>query len=182
MPEENEFYDWLSATARGHGYASDAALAEALELQQSTVSRWRKGTRPHITHLVKLGRLFRMSIEPMLVLTGHVPHDLLGNAEPPAPPTSPTVREIQEAPLPDNIKGVLLQYWDQRLNEEQARVGELLEVFKSADGSALTPAATADAFALASSDLPQHFADAMREAAHVLESVGRRTRRTGVTR
>ncbi|MGW5686493.1 hypothetical protein [Nonomuraea sp. NPDC003754] len=183
MAEDNPFYEWLSLTARARGYASDAALAEALELQQSTVSRWRKGTRPHITHLVKLGRLFRMSIEPMLVLSGHVPAELLGNTEPPEPPVPQAVRQFQEASLPDGVKNALLRYWDQRHTEEDARVTGLVKLLESAaGGGGLTQAAMANAFVLAGSDLPRHFAELMQQAGQELELVSRRTRRTGATR
>ncbi|MBN6058322.1 XRE family transcriptional regulator, partial [Nonomuraea sp. RK-328] len=181
MPEHNPFYDWLSLTARAAGYASDAALAEALDLQQSTVSRWRKGTRPHITHLVKLGRLFHMNIEPMLVLSGHVPAELLGNTEPPEPPVPQAVRQLQEASLPDGVKNALLRYWDQRHTEEHTRVTELAKLLESAaGGGGLTQSAMADAIVLAESDLPRHFAELLRQVADELQPVGRRARRAGV--
>lgn len=182
MPEENKFYDWLATTARANGYGSDAQLAEALGLQQSTVSRWRKGTRPHITHLVKLGQLFRMSIEPMLTMSGHVPPDLLRNTEPPAPPTPPIVRQIQEASLPDGVKKALLDYWDERLAEEQTRVTELIKVFGSNFGGLITEDPVAGSFTLASSDLPRHFAGLMQQAVKELRPPARRTRGTGATR
>ncbi|MFC5821128.1 helix-turn-helix domain-containing protein [Nonomuraea harbinensis] len=182
MPEENEFYVWLAATARASGYGSDAQLAEALGLQQSTVSRWRKGTRPHITHLVKLGQLFRMSIEPMLVMSGHVPADLLGNTEPPALPTPQIVRQIQEAPLPDGVKKALLEYWDERLEEEQTRVAELIKLFGSNFGGASTADSVAGSFGLASSNLPRHFAGLMQQAVKGLRSSARRARGTAANR
>ncbi|WP_326645069.1 hypothetical protein OG884_12065 [Streptosporangium sp. NBC_01755] len=124
------FADWVTATARALGYRSDAQLADALSVQQSTVTRWRKGSQPQIKHLVELSKLFKMKIEPLLVLSGHVPPELLSNAtvSPSPEPQSVAQRMIEEAKLPSEVKEVFRHYWQLRLKEEWKRLSELMNL------------------------------------------------------
>lgn len=121
-----EFADWVAATARGFGYRTDAQLAAAIKVQQSTVTRWRQGSQPSIRHLVALARLFQMRIGPLLAMSGHVPPDLLSDAELPGPPVTESVRRILEAPVSDSQRAHLLEYWDRRLDEERTRLTRLI--------------------------------------------------------
>lgn len=121
------FADWVSVTAKSLGYKTDAALADAIKVQQSTVTRWRQGNQPQIKHLVALARLFGMRIDPLLAMSGHVPADLLGDAGPAEPPTTESVRRIQDAPLSEMQKHALQQYWGHRLDEERSLLNALIE-------------------------------------------------------
>lgn len=124
---ESTFADWVSATAKGLGYKTDAQLAAAIGVQQSTVTRWRQGNQPQIRHLVALAYLFKMRIDPLLAMSGHVPPDLLGDAGPAGPPMTESVRRIHDAPLSDMQKHALQQYWSHRLDEERSRLSALIE-------------------------------------------------------
>lgn len=127
------FAEWVSATAKGLGYRTDAQLAAAIGVQQSTVTRWRQGNQPQIKHLVALARLFQMKIGPLLAVSGHVPADLLSDAGPPEPPLTESFRRIRDAPLTDFQKAVLSQYWEQRLWEERQRLGHLIDWIASTE-------------------------------------------------
>lgn len=126
--ETTAFADWVSTTARGFGYKTDAALAQAIGVQQSTVTRWRHGNQPQIKHLVALAYLFRMRIDPLLAMSGHVPADLLGDSEPAGPPMTESVRRIRDAPLADMQKDALTRYWNKRLDEERSKLFHLIDM------------------------------------------------------
>ncbi|WP_157251059.1 helix-turn-helix domain-containing protein [Nonomuraea typhae] len=130
-----EFADWLSTTARGLGYRTDAQLAAALEVQQSTVTRWRKGNQPQIKHLIEMARLFQMPVAPLLVLAGHVPADLLGGVEPAGLPMTESVRRIRDAPLTDLQKKALTVYWDKRLADERQKLSYLIDWIAAGDST-----------------------------------------------
>lgn len=131
-----EFAAWVSTTARSLGYKTDAALASAINVQQSTVTRWRQGNQPQIKHLVALARLFKMGIEPLLTLSGHVPSDVLSDGKPPEQPITESVRRIRDAPLSDMQKKALQEYWNRRLDEERQLLGDLIDgALKSEDWS-----------------------------------------------
>lgn len=125
--EMTTFADWVSATAKGLGYRTDAQLAAAIGVTQSTVTRWRQGQQPQIKHLVELARLFKMKIDPLLAMSGHVPHDLLDATEPPGPPVTESVRRILDAPLSEMQKHALQTYWNHRLDEERSRLSDLID-------------------------------------------------------
>ncbi|MEU7742007.1 hypothetical protein [Nonomuraea sp. NPDC049158] len=127
------FADWVSTTAKGFGYKTDAALAQAIGVQQSTVTRWRQGNQPQIKHLVALAYLFRMRIDPLLAMSEHVPADLLSDADPPGPPMTESVRHIRDASLSDNHKEALTRYWDQRLNEERQKLYRLISYLEQSE-------------------------------------------------
>ncbi|UBU11623.1 helix-turn-helix domain-containing protein [Nonomuraea gerenzanensis] len=125
--EMTTFAEWVSTTAKGLGYRTDAQLAAAIGVQQSTVTRWRQGNQPQIKHLVELARLFKMKIDPLLALSGHVPADLLSDAAPPGLPMTESVRRIRDAPLTPMQKDALQNYWNHRLDEERSRLNNLIE-------------------------------------------------------
>ncbi|MGW4641830.1 helix-turn-helix domain-containing protein [Sphaerisporangium sp. NPDC004334] len=126
-PATSAFADWVNATARGLGYRTDAQLAGAIGVQQSTITRWRQGAQPQIKHLVELARLFKMRIDPLLAMSGHVPPDLLGDARPSGPPVTESVHRIRAAQITDESRKLLFNYWDDRLSEERARLYLLIE-------------------------------------------------------
>lgn len=135
--EATPFARWLAGMSRALGYTREADLARALELPQSTVMRWRKGSRPSVEHLVRVSRVLKTQLEPLLVISGHVEPGLgfeFGDQppEPPSPRTE-TVRRIEEAELPEDMKMILRQYWDKRLTEERARVYRFITQFSSAE-------------------------------------------------
>lgn len=132
-PPPGPFATWLASMSVALGYPREADLARALDLPQSTVSRWRKGSRPSVEHLWRLGRLLKTDLEPLLVLAGHIP----GNtgvdpfAAPPSPPsaTTETVRRIKDADMPERMKDVVFAYWERRLAEERSRVYAFISEF-----------------------------------------------------
>lgn len=137
MTEPSSFARWLAEMSRALGYTREADLARALGLPQSTVLRWRKGSRPSVGHLVRLSRVLKTELEPLLVLSGHVDADLGVDvlARPPEPPSlrTETVRRIEEANLPEDMKMILRRYWDKRLSEERARVYRFITQFSSTE-------------------------------------------------
>ncbi|TDC52865.1 transcriptional regulator [Actinomadura sp. KC345] len=139
--EPLSFARWLADMSRALGYPREADLARALGLPQSTVSRWRKGSRPSVEHLVRLSRVLKTELEPLLVLSGHVDADIGIDvlSRPPEPPSSrtETVRRIEEADLPEDMKEILRQYWDRRLAEERGRVYRFITQFSSPEDVAM---------------------------------------------
>lgn len=177
--EPLSFARWLTDMSRALGYAREADLARALGLPQSTVLRWRKGSRPSVEHLVRVSRVLKTELEPLLVLSGHVDADLGVDvrARPPEPPSprTETVRRIEEADLPEEMKEVLRQYWDKRLQEERARVYRFIDQFSDPLDPSLDEMKNWLARAY-DTDLPQHvtaaFMDLLnlqveREASHL---------------
>jgi transcriptional regulator with XRE-family HTH domain len=130
------FANWVTVTAKSLGYRTDAQLAAAIKVQQSTVTRWRQGKQPQIRHLVEIARLFKMPIDSLLVLSGHVPEDLIGDTRPAGAPMTESVRRIRDAPLTDMQKDALQAYWSHRLDEERSRLNDLIEgIIESEDRS-----------------------------------------------
>ncbi|MGW0587479.1 helix-turn-helix domain-containing protein [Streptosporangium sp. NPDC002607] len=129
-----QFTDWVTATSRGLGYKTDAQLAAAIGVQQSTITRWRtEGSQPQIKHLVALARVFGMKIGPLLAMSGHVPPELLNDAELPAPAVTETVRRIQDSSLNDRQKKHLLDYWERRLTDERERLWKVMDLTEEAE-------------------------------------------------
>lgn len=162
------FSEWLTAMAKAMGYGTDAALSDALGISQSTILRWRQGSKPSIRHLASLSRVLGTRLEPLLVLTGHVSADAFGaNTETPEPPSAitETVRKIKDSTLGDSLKARLLEYWDLRLGEER---GRLYALIKALEEEKLTGSENsldvAETYRLMKSDLPKHFADLMTAA------------------
>ncbi|GAA0947602.1 helix-turn-helix transcriptional regulator [Nonomuraea longicatena] len=162
------FSEWLTAMAKAMGYGTDAALSDALGISQSTILRWRQGSKPSIRHLASLSRVLGTRLEALLVLTGHVSADAFGaNTDTPEPPSATTeaVRKIKDATLGEPLKERLLKYWELRLGEERGRLYALIkaleeEELKGPEGSL----DVAEAYRLMKSDLPKHFADLMTAA------------------
>lgn len=129
MPDDQPlpFVSWLDGMARAYGYARDADVARGLGLPQSTVSRWRRGARPSVEHLMKIAKTFRTDLVSLLALTGHVGPDFVHDTElPERPPQDPGERVIQEAELPDEAKEAFSRFWRSRLDEEKQRLETLL--------------------------------------------------------
>lgn len=130
------FADWVATTGKGLGYRTDAQLAAAIGVQQSTVTRWRtENSQPQIKHLVALAQLFGMKIGPLLAMSGHVPPELLNDVEPPEPPVTETVRRIQDSELSPLQKTHLLVYWDRRLADERDRLWRIMDWIEETDGT-----------------------------------------------
>jgi hypothetical protein len=115
-----------------------------------------------VEHLVKVSRLFRTDIEPLLTLTGHIPADLQIDplAAPPSPPPKPITeaeRRIRDANIPEDVREALMTYWRRRLDEEHARLYALL-------GGATVAKSDKDAIEwlarLFETDLSKHVAEA----------------------
>lgn len=136
----SRFVDWLTGMTRALGYSRDSDLARALEVDQSIISRWRRGSRPSVTHLVKVSDLTRTQLEPLLVLAGWVPASAVRNAETPEPPSQVTVgqRMIRDSSLPADVQEVLLEYWEARMQEERGRLHELIEIFAAGERAEFT--------------------------------------------
>jgi hypothetical protein len=56
-------------------FPSDAALSRALDVPQSYVWRWRRGTTPEVPSLVKLANVTGMKLESLLRIAGYLPGD-----------------------------------------------------------------------------------------------------------
>ncbi|MEU7741934.1 helix-turn-helix transcriptional regulator [Nonomuraea sp. NPDC049158] len=176
------FSDWLTAMAKAMGYGTDAALSDALGISQSTILRWRQGSKPSIRHLAGLSRVLGTRLEPLLVLTGHVSADTFdANTDAPEPPsaTTETVRKIKDSTLGDSLKERLLEYWDLRLGEERGRLYALIKALEEEERTGPeTSLDVAETYRLMKSDLPKHFADLMTAARDYFENaLPRRGRR-----
>ncbi|MBC6456353.1 helix-turn-helix domain-containing protein [Actinomadura sp. HBU206391] len=137
-----QFATWLESTAQALGYTSDSALAKALEVKQSTVSRWKRSAtaKPSTEHLLRISKLFRIQLEPLLVLSGHVPADAVGQSEMPPAAVTATERQIADAEVPDEVRELLRRYWDARTREEQSRLTDLIALIIDARAAEKVPA------------------------------------------
>lgn len=169
---ENRFWEWLSRTAVGLGYPTEAALARALDISPSTVFRWRTGSRPTIKHLLGISRTFGIKLEALLVLSGHAPADAVGDPKPPLPlePVTPAERIILDADLDSHLEAIMQKYWESRILEERKRLEMLIELLM------LDPVPLADeSFSRQLSDilesrLPAHVSRAIVEWAQYRQS------------
>lgn len=119
------FADWLTTMSRALGYGREADLARALDIPQSTVLRWRRGSQPSISHLAKLSTVLRTDLVALLQLAGHIEPGFTSPPEPPDGRTE-TERRIDDANITDAAKGVLRTYLADRMAEEEARIVTLL--------------------------------------------------------
>lgn len=125
------FSQWLAVQMRAFGYESDLALASELEVNGSTVGRWRHGkATPDVAQLRKLAELFRTPLPNLLVLAGHMTSEELGGAEPPQVEqfVDPTVEMINRASIAPEMRRVLLQEWHRRLHRGRAQMKQLVNV------------------------------------------------------
>jgi transcriptional regulator with XRE-family HTH domain len=157
----DQFIDWLTGMTRALGYSRDADLARALGIDQSIVSRWRRGSRPSVEHLARVSTLTKTQLEPLLVLAGYVSADAVRQAEVPEPPAAvdPAERMIWEAPIDDTEKPAFMRYYQRRIEEERQRLAKLLALASLADDTAATGVEAAQ------SDLPSHIVTLFRELA-----------------
>ncbi|MCG5220290.1 helix-turn-helix domain-containing protein [Streptosporangium sp. KLBMP 9127] len=168
------FAEWVSATARGLGFRTDAQLAKALGVQQSTVTRWRTGSQPQIKHLVAISRLFKMKIEPLLALSGHVPPELLSNNEVPQSPLPVTAsqRMIRDAHVPLEVKEVFERYWESRLREERNRLSALMHIATDVgDGRDLESTMAEHGERALENKMATHLMDALAESQKALDGL-----------
>lgn len=129
------FIGWLTATARALGYNRDSDLARALQVDQSVVSRWRKGSQPSVKHLAKVSDLTGTQLVPLLVLAGYLHPSRARHAKAPQPTSTPGERLISESSLPDELKNEVRDFWGRRMREERTRLLHLLEIIEqTADG------------------------------------------------
>jgi transcriptional regulator with XRE-family HTH domain len=161
--DRGNFSDWLTAMAKAMGYGTDAALSDALGISQSTILRWRQGSKPSIRHLASLSRVLGTRLEPLLVLTNHVSADAFGmNIDTPEPPSAitETVRKIKDSTLGEPLKERLMEYWELRLNEERGRLYALIKALEEEERTGTdNPLDPVEAYRLMKTDMPKHFAD-----------------------
>lgn len=72
VSETSEFALWLDMTASAMGFKNDAALAKALGINPSSISRWKSGMQPRVSHLAKVSEIFGVDLKPLLVISGHL--------------------------------------------------------------------------------------------------------------
>ncbi len=120
----------MTATGHALGYSTSASLARALGIQQSTVSRWKKGTKPSVEHLVKISELFGVELKTLLILSGHMEGDV-SPAALAAPPT-PADRIIEGIDAPEEYRAHLRMFWLAREREELERLELLAEGIENA--------------------------------------------------
>lgn len=71
-PAKTAFESWLDSIVPAV-IPSDAELARRVGVNQSYVSRWRRGRRPQVQYLVKLADVTGTNLETLLRIVGHVP-------------------------------------------------------------------------------------------------------------
>ncbi|MET9068528.1 helix-turn-helix domain-containing protein [Streptosporangium sandarakinum] len=180
--DETRFSVWLTQMARAMGYPTDASLAEALGISPSTILRWRRGSKPSVTHLVRLSTTLGVRLEGLLALAGHVDPQVLGpKAELPEPPSSvtETVRRIRGSSMSEQSQEVLTRYWNSRLAEERGRAYELIRIIEGAERGELDVVEDlAKILTLTSqSQLSKHLVDLLREVTDILGTATARPRR-----
>lgn len=183
---ETAFSPWLSQMSRAMGYPTDTSLAEALGISPSTILRWRRGSKPSVTHLVTLSQILGVRLEGLLALAGHVDPEVLGpKADLPPPPSAitETVRRIRDSSLSEHSKEALDRYWTARLTDERARLYELIRMLEDAErGEIDVVDDLSKVLALASQPgLARHLVDLVTEVTDILEANKPRRRRRRAT-
>lgn len=120
------FSDWLTTTTRALGYARDSDVARALQIDQSIVSRWRKGSQPSVKHLDRISDLTGTPLEPLLVLAGYLHPSRARHGKTLKPAATPGERMINEAQIDEQEKPIFRRYWEVRSAEEKDRLAKLL--------------------------------------------------------
>ncbi|MBB4699328.1 helix-turn-helix transcriptional regulator [Sphaerisporangium siamense] len=163
VTEPNPFWSWLHTHAGGLGYRSEARLARALDVSPTTVMRWKRGAKPSIDQLLKIGEVLGVKLEPLLVLSGLVPAEALGNPDMPVSPSpvTPGERLIIGSGLDQHLQDLLQKYWKSRLSEERSRVEKLIDMMKSDIRLAMldNTAASQMLSKLPQSDLQEHLTE-----------------------
>lgn len=128
MPSRHPtFSEWVTSTGRALGYTNNAALARALGVQQSTVSRWKTGSKPSVEHLNKISELFGVDLKVLLVLAGYIEAAPLSPEElQPAAARTNAETMIDAADLTGEQKELLQRFWVQRLEEEESRLTDVI--------------------------------------------------------
>jgi len=133
------FSEWLNSTGRALGFPTSAALARALGIQQSTVSRWKtKNSQPGVEHLAKISDLFGVELKSLLVLAGYLEASP-GIATAPAVHISFEESMINGLSLSERFKDVARGFWAERVAEERSRLASFLLGLEEAVVSANVP-------------------------------------------
>lgn len=69
-PKKAPFASWLDSIVPAV-IPSDAEFARRLGVDQSYVTRWRRGVRPQVPALVKIARATGTNIETLLMIAGY---------------------------------------------------------------------------------------------------------------
>lgn len=150
------FADWLAAMSKALGYTREADLARALDVPQSTVLRWRRGSRPSIDHLARLSAVLRTDLVALLQLVGHIEPGFVGAIVEPPTRRTETERRIDDAEISDDAREALRQYLAARAVEEDLRVRALLAHHADGDDEDRLDR-------IHRTDLPVHVARALRD-------------------
>jgi len=70
-PQKTPFASWLDSIVPAV-IPSDAEFARRLGVDQSYVTRWRRGVRPQVPALVKIAKVTGTNLETMLMIAGYV--------------------------------------------------------------------------------------------------------------
>ena len=69
--QKTPFASWLDSIVPAV-IPSDAEFARRLGVDQSYVTRWRRGVRPQVPALVKIAKVTSTNLETMLMIAGYV--------------------------------------------------------------------------------------------------------------
>lgn len=70
-PRKTPFASWLDSVVPAV-IPSDAEFARRLGVDQSYITRWRRGVRPQVPALVKIAKVTGTNLETMLMIAGYV--------------------------------------------------------------------------------------------------------------
>lgn len=159
------FVEWLNNVSLAAGYSSTTALAQRLGVSQSTVSRWKtRSARPGIDHLVKLSKLFKVELTALLVIADYIDPeaaDVTPESYYPEPSTRDTaVSAGVLAELEGDQSEAIYRFWNRRLQEEETRLQEALEMTRGVAQFGADPAVIRRHWPrLLSTDLSKHVSD-----------------------
>lgn len=69
--QKTPFSSWLDSIVPALIH-SDAEFARRINVDQSYVTRWRRGRRPQVPALVKIAKVTNTSVETLLMIAGYV--------------------------------------------------------------------------------------------------------------
>lgn len=156
------FSEWITSTGSALGYTNSASLARALNIQQSTISRWKtKNSQPSVEHLSRISQLFGVDLKVLLVLAGYI------EAVPPSPdelraaPRRTRAEEmIGEADLDPHLEEFVREYWSARMEEEHARLAGMIDFAKEAASKGLSRPMSKTALRMHTlTNIMEHFSD-----------------------
>jgi transcriptional regulator with XRE-family HTH domain len=71
-PDQTSLASWLDSMVPAR-FPSDAALARAVGVEQSYITRWRRGVTPSLPSLLKLAKATGTSAETLMHIAGYRP-------------------------------------------------------------------------------------------------------------